>query len=87
MGKPFDSAPHLIALAFVALALTASAPAYAQFMTSYPIIVVPPAQSQTVIAPKRPPTARDRENRQDPNPAGAPDETHCRYQGQTRVCD
>ena len=85
MGNPFKHASRPIALALSALALTMSAPAHAQFF--YPMIIVPPSQSQAVIPPRPAPPARQTDDRGSQVPASRPDSTHCHYQGQTRVCE
>jgi hypothetical protein len=78
MRKPFGLALGLAALAFVGSA------AHAQFMTNYPVIIVPPP-AQNVVIPRPSPTTRQLD-RQYPPPAPAPDASRCHYQGQTRVC-
>jgi len=66
--------------------LCLSAPAQAQFMTSYPVIIVPPP-AQNLVLPKPKPVPRAAQ----PAPASPPDAAtqnlgNCHYQGQTRVC-
>jgi hypothetical protein len=67
------------------LAFGAPFPAYGQFFSNYPVIIVPPP-AQNYVLPKpapRPPPPPDK-----PKPAGAPnpgDVSQC-YQGRTRVC-
>ena len=64
----------------------ASAPAEAQFMTSYPIIVVPPPQVQTVIVPKSSPTTTQLNKQYPPSPDASATETQCTYQGRVKTC-
>jgi len=67
-------------------ALAAVAPAHAQFMTNYPVIIVPPQQPQNMIVPTPSPSSRQLD-RQYPPAVASPERSRCHYQGQTRVCD
>jgi hypothetical protein len=75
--------------ACVALACAASAPAEAQFMSNYPVLVVPPPQAQTLVMPPKPSTPKPAPPKPaasaqpPPTPSTPPG---CYYQGQTRVC-
>ena len=69
------------AFAMASLAwLGANAPACAQFMSNYPVIVVPPPPAQNLFVPKPQPIAPK------PTPAPAPGQTQQTegYHGQTR---
>ena len=77
-----------MAFGFVAVALAASAPARAQFMTNYPVIIVPPPPAQNTYAPRvvapRKPAETAPAKPQDDQATTSP---RCRYMGQTRVCN
>ena len=71
----------------LALALGGLAgPAEAQFMTNYPVIIVPPP-AQNLVVPKPSPTTNQL-NRQYPPPpdSSATDASQCTYQGRVKVC-
>jgi hypothetical protein len=74
--------------ACLALACGGSAPAEAQFMTNYPVLVVPPPQAQTLVMPPKPapkpaPPKPDASAETPPTPNTPPG---CYFQGKTRVC-
>ncbi len=67
------------------LALGAPFPACAQFISNYPVIIVPPPPAQNYVLPKPAPKALRPEK---PKPAEAPngpDVSQC-YAGRTKVC-
>ena len=66
-------------------ALAASTPASAQFMTNYPVIVVPPPPAQNIVVPKPKPSQAPKPN--PPAASSASPEIKCRLQGQTRICE
>jgi hypothetical protein len=72
----------------LALALGgAAAPAEAQFMTNYPVIIVPPPAQNLVLPPKPKPAAPQPDaSAQSPNTPNTPGPGQCYYQGKTRVC-
>jgi hypothetical protein len=62
-----------------AIAVIASPPALAQFMTgNYPVVVVPPPPAQNLVVLKPKPVQARK-----PADSG-PSQLHCHYQGQTR---
>jgi hypothetical protein len=70
------------------LAFGGGAPAEAQFMTNYPVLVVPPPQAQTLVMPPKPnpkpaPPKPDASAESPPTPNSPPG---CYYQGRTRIC-
>ena len=75
------------AAAGLAFAVAASAPAEAQFMTSYPAIIVvpPPAQNYVMPKPAPKPTPAKPITSAPPPDTQAPNVSQC-YQGRTRVC-
>jgi hypothetical protein len=70
----------------VALVAAAQAPAKAQFMMNYPVIIVPPPPAQTLVVPRQSPTAQQM-GRQMPTANPEQPSPNCRQQGQTRVCN
>ena len=78
-GKPTMKSWILCLGVGAAIAVIASPPALAQFMTgNYPVIIVPPPPAQNLVVPKPKPI-------QPPKPDGlGPSQLHCHYQGQTR---
>jgi hypothetical protein len=71
--------------ACVAFALGAGTPAKAQFMTNYPVIIVPPPPAQNLILPPKP-ASRPAQAKPTPDATNAPAPIQCHYQGQTKVC-
>jgi hypothetical protein len=70
------------AVAGLVLPVVAGAPADAQFMSSYPVVIVVPPPAQNFVMPKpapKPSTSAP------PSAASPPDLSQC-YQGRTRVC-
>jgi hypothetical protein len=67
------------------LALGAAASAEAQFMTNYPVIIVPPPAAQNLVVPRPSPTTTEL-NRQYPSSPSLPDTSQCTYQGRVKVC-
>jgi hypothetical protein len=72
--------------ACVALALGAGTPAAAQFMTNYPVIIVPPPPAQNLILPPKPAPKPAQAKPSAPDATNAPAPIQCHYQGQTKVC-
>ncbi len=73
--------------ACVAFALGATAPAEAQFMTNYPVIIVPPPPAQNMIVPRPSPTTGQSNRQFPPSPDSSPtDSSQCTYQGRLKVC-
>lgn len=75
------------ALGAATSALVATVPAEAQFVTNYPLIIVPPPQPQNLILPKRNPSpparpGADPQQQSDPPPTT---EGADRYQGRSLV--
>jgi hypothetical protein len=66
----------------------ATAPAEAQFMSNYPVIIVPPPPAQNLVLPPKPkpPAPRPDASAQSPDTPNAPAPGECYYQGKTRVC-
>ena len=87
-GEPIMKARIPGLAAGLALAVAATAPAQAQFMTGpYPVIIVPPPPAQNLVVPQAPRPA------QQPKPAGSAAARQrrpgdqCSLPGQTRVCE
>jgi hypothetical protein len=82
MGKPATKARiSRLGVGVAVLAVAASPPAEAQFMTgSYPVIIVPPP-AQNFVVPKPKSTPPPKTNDAPP----APDQIKC-YEGRARVC-
>ena len=72
----------------LALALGGLAgPAEAQFMTNYPVIIVPPPAQNLVLPPKpKPPAPKPDASAQSPDTPNPPGSGQCHYEGKTRVC-
>jgi hypothetical protein len=72
----------------LALALGGLAgPAEAQFMTNYPVIIVPPPQAQNLVVPRSSPTTNQLNRQYPPSPdSSATDTSQCTYQGRVKVC-
>jgi hypothetical protein len=66
----------------------AVAPAEAQFMSNYPVIIVPPPPAQNLVLPPKPkpPAARPNAEAAPPDTPNTPASGQCYYQGKTRVC-
>ena len=76
----------VVRLATAALVFAASVPAHAQFMSNYPVIVVPPPPAQNLIAPKpAPKPAQPSKANPQPPDTPPPNLGNC-YQGRTKVC-
>jgi len=73
------------AAAGLATALAASAPADAQFMGNYPVIIVPPPPAQNLVLPKPAPKPSQPSRANPPPEAPPPNQGNC-YQGRTKVC-
>jgi hypothetical protein len=71
------------------LAFAASSPARGQFMSNYPVIIVPPPAQNLVLPPKPKPAQRATQPAPAAPPSDAPAQAQgpCRFQGQTRVCN
>jgi hypothetical protein len=71
------------------VALGLAAPAQAQFMSgAYPVITVPPPPAQSMVMPARPkPRPAPPVVAAPPPDASPPQQLHCQYHGQTRVCE
>jgi hypothetical protein len=72
-------------LASLALPIVAGAPAQAQFMSSYPVVIVIPPPAQNLVMPKPAPKPIKPSTSAPPSAASPPDLSQC-YQGKTRVC-
>jgi hypothetical protein len=89
MGKPMITAKIYGLTACLALAaIWSNTPAQAQFMTNYPVIIVPPPPAQNMVMPRPKPAPRAAP----PVPAAPPSEAaapeiQCHLQGQTKVCN
>jgi len=74
----------------LALVLGATAPpAEAQFMSNYPVIIVPPPPAQNLVLPPKPKPPAPKPDASAQSPATTPDTPapgQCYYQGKTRVC-
>ena len=86
MRKPAVKARILRLGVGAALAVAASPPAQAQFMTgNYPVLIVPPP-AQNLVVPKPKPVQAPKVDVPPPDaPPRAPDQSKC-YQGRARVC-
>ena len=73
------------ALAGFALAVVAGAPAHAQFMSSYPAVIVIPPTTQNLVMPKPAPKPIKPSTSAPTFAVSPPDPSQC-YQGRTRVC-
>jgi hypothetical protein len=73
-------------VAGLALGCGAIAPAEAQFLTNYPVIVVPPPQAQTIVVPKSSPTTTQLNKQFPASPNTPPDTNDCTYQGRVKIC-
>ena len=71
----------------LALALGGLAgPAEAQFMTNYPVIIVPPP-AQNLVVPRPSPTTNQLNKQYPASPdSSAPDTSQCTYQGRVKTC-
>jgi hypothetical protein len=67
----------------LAFALVGTVPAQAQFMTNYPVIIVPPPPAQNLVIPR----SMQKQAPPKPLPANPPPQVQCHFQGQTRVCE
>jgi hypothetical protein len=73
--------------ACLVFAFAAGAPAEAQFMTNYPVIIVPPPPAQNLIVPRPSPTTSQLNKQYPPSPDSSPtDANQCTYQGRVKVC-
>ena len=69
----------------LAHAVVAGAPAHAQFMSSYPVVIVVPPPAQNLVMPKSAPKPIKPSTSAPTSAASPPDLSQC-YQGRTRVC-
>jgi hypothetical protein len=74
-------------LSIVAGLLLAAVPAQAQFMTNYPVIIVPPPPAQNVVVPRPSPTTTQLDRQFPPSPNPSPDPRQCTYHGRVKVCE
>jgi hypothetical protein len=74
-------------LAGLALAYGVSGPAQAQFMSNYPVIIVPPPPAQNLVLPPKPKLAPRAAQPAPPSDAPAQAQGPCHFQGQTKVCE
>ncbi len=72
--------------ACLAFALGAGAPAEAQFMTNYPVIIVPTPPAQNLVLPPKAMSKPAQAKPNAPDATNTPPPIQCHYQGQTRVC-
>jgi hypothetical protein len=86
-GKPTMKARIVGLAAGLAIAFGVNVPAQAQFMTNYPVIIVPPPPAQNLVIPR----SMQKQAPPKPLPASpapnAPPQVQCHFQGQTRVCE
>jgi hypothetical protein len=73
------------AVAALALPVVVGAPAHAQFMSSYPVMIVIPPPTQNLVMPKPAPKPIKPSTSAPTSAASPPDPSQC-YQGRTRVC-
>jgi hypothetical protein len=73
------------AVAALALPVVAGAPAHAQFMSGYPVVIVVPPPAQNLVMPKPARKPIKPSTSAPPSAASPPDLSQC-YQGRTRVC-
>ena len=85
VGKPIVNSKVFGAVAGLALSVVSGAPAYAQFMSSYPVVIVVPPPAQNLVMPKPAPKPIKPSTSAPPSAAPPPDTSQC-YQGKTRVC-
>ena len=77
-----------LAIGLTTLALAAASPAQAQFMTNYPVIIVPPPPAENMIRPKadpRKPTRPAAPSAPSPPQESSPPQGSDIYQGRTRI--
>jgi hypothetical protein len=69
-----------------ALVVAANAPAEAQYMSNYPVIIVPPPPAQNLSLPKpAPKPAQPATTAPPPASPPPPDQSKC-YQGRAKLC-